>query len=308
MAIDLRQLEYFLRVAQRKNISMAAADLGIAQPTLTKSIKLLEEQLGVRLFERLPRGVALTSFGQTMLRHAEAVHLHMKDAGDEIAAQRSGTTGTVVIGAGPTWLRRYLPTALSGTVAVHPGVRIRVEAGFDEALLRALRQGELDLVVAEIPSPEDRQDLDVMTLTSDRLGVCCRRGHPLAKRPRVSMRDLLQYPWIKPPHSTRAHRRLDAFFVASDLPPPKSVLESASVALQLNVLRQSDALASTVSKTLDTPEGKGLVMLNVPGLALSRDAGVITRKGGWLSPAASHVIGELKAVCATEATGRRADP
>jgi DNA-binding transcriptional LysR family regulator len=168
-------------------------------------------------------------------------------------------------------------------------VRIHVEAGFDEALLRALRRGELDLVVAEIPSSEDRQDIEVMALTSDRLGVCCRRGHPIAKRQRVNMRDL-QYPWIKPPHSTCAHRRLDAFFVASDLPPPKSVLESASVALQLNVLRQSDALARTVSKTLETPEGKGLVMLEVPGLALSRDAGVITGEAFCFGPQSSRKL------------------
>jgi Bacterial regulatory helix-turn-helix protein, lysR family len=70
--VDLRQLEYFLRVAQRKSISLAAADLNIAQPTLTKSIKLLEQQLGVRLFEWLPRGVVLTPFGPTLLRRAEA--------------------------------------------------------------------------------------------------------------------------------------------------------------------------------------------------------------------------------------------
>src|SRR5215469_4705109 len=107
--MDFRQLEYFLRVAQRKNISLAAADLNIAQPTLTKSIKLLEDRLGVKLFERLPRGVALTPFGQTLLRHAEAVHVQIRDAGQEIAAQRSGTVGTVAIGAGPTWLRSYLP-------------------------------------------------------------------------------------------------------------------------------------------------------------------------------------------------------
>ena len=99
--MDLRQLEYFLRVAQRKNISIAAAELNITQPTLTKSIKLLEDQLGVKLFDRLPRGVALTSFGVTLLRHAEAVHVQMKDAGNELTALRSGTFGTVMIGAGP---------------------------------------------------------------------------------------------------------------------------------------------------------------------------------------------------------------
>lgn len=302
--MDFRQLEYFLRVAQRKNISLAAADLNVAQPTLTKSIKLLEEQLGVKLFERLPRGVSLTSFGITLLRHAEAVHVQLKDAGDEIAAQRSGAVGMVVIGAGPTWLRRYLPVALAHTMSAHPLIRVRIEAGFDEALLRALRQGELDFVVAEIPSPEDRRDFETLTLTSDRLGVCCRLGHPLTRRRRVSMHDLLQYPWIKPPHATRAHRRLDALFVANDLPPPSSMLESGSVALQFNVLRQSDALATTVSKTLQTAEGEGLVMLNIPELALMREAGIISRKDGWVSPAAAGIIGALKAACAAEPTAR----
>jgi len=118
------------------------------------------------------------------------------------------------------------------------------------------------------------------------------------------MRDLLQYPWIKPPHATRAHRRLDALFVSNDLPPPKGMLESGSVALQLNVLRHSDALATTVSKTLQSPEGDGLVMLNVPELALSREAGLIMRKSSWISPAAAGIVDALKCICA-EGTGRR---
>ena len=77
-------------------------------------------------------------------------------------------------------------------------------------------------------------------------------------------------------------------------------IESGSLALLLNVVRQSDALTYMVSKTLATREGEGLVMLNVPGLTLSREAGIITRRGGWLSPAALHVIEELKIVCAAE--------
>jgi DNA-binding transcriptional LysR family regulator len=125
--VELRQLEYFLRVAQRKSISLAAADLNIALPTLTKSIKLLEQQLGVRLFEWLPPGVVLTPFGPMLLRRAEAVHVQVKDAGQEIAAQRNGSIGAVAIGAAPTWLRCHLPAALARTIFVHPGVHIRVD-------------------------------------------------------------------------------------------------------------------------------------------------------------------------------------
>jgi DNA-binding transcriptional LysR family regulator len=298
--MDLRQLEYFLRVAQRKNISTAAADLNITQPTLTKSIKLLEDQLGVKLFDRLPRGVALTTFGQTLLRHAEAVHVQVKDAGREVSALRTGTSGTVAIGAGPTWLRRHLPLALARVIAKHPAVHVQISGSFDETLLRALRQGELDFVVAETPSPEEQQDLEVTRLTSDTLGVCCRAGHPLASRRNPTMHDLLAYPWVKPPRLTRAQRRLNALFEANDLPPPQGAIESGSMALLLNVVRNSDALTFQVSKTLDTREGEGLIMLSVPGLTLSREAGIVTRKGGWLSPAALHVIEELKIICAAE--------
>jgi LysR family transcriptional regulator of gallate degradation len=228
------------------------------------------------------------------------VHLQVKDAGNEIAALRSGTFGTVMIGAGPAWLRRHLPVAVARVIAKHPAIHIQIDGSFDETLLRALRQGELDFVVAEIPSPEDQQDLEIMRLTSDRLGVCCRARHPLASRRGLKMRDLLLYPWVKPPRVTRAQRRLNALFVANDLPPPRGAVESGSMALLLNVLRHSDALTFMVSKTLQTREGEGLVMLNVPGLTLSREAGIVTRRGGWLSPAALHVIEELKVICAAE--------
>ena len=298
--MDLRQLEYFLRVAQCRNISTAATELNITQPTLTKSIKLLEQQLGVKLFDRLPRGVALTPYGATLLRHAEAVHVQVKDARDEITARRNGTFGIVRIGAGPAWLRRHLPLALARAIEKHPDIRIQVDGSFDETLFRALRQSELDFVVAEIPASEDRQDLVVTSLTADRLGVCCRAGHPLARRRNVKMQDLLQFPWMKPPRVTRAQSRLNALFVANDLPAPMGTIESGSLTLLLNVVRQSDALTYMVSKTLSTREGEGLVMLNVPGLMLSREAGIVTRRGGWLSPAAQHIIDELKVVCAAE--------
>jgi len=299
--MDLRQLEYFRRVAQRRNISLAAAELNITQPSLTKSIKLLEKELGVRLFDRLARGVELTDYGHAFLRHAEAIRVQIGDASSEIAALRSGNHGTVSVGAGPAWLRRHLPLAVAETVSRHPRVRIRVGGGFDEELFRALRRGDYDFVVAELPQAEDRRGLEVRPLAADDLGVCCRAGHPLARRRRIAPQDLLHYPWVLLPRTTRAQRRLTALFSAQDLTPPQNVVETSSHAFLLNMLRGSDALSFTASRTVDIEEGAGLVMLNVPQLRIRREAGIVLRRGGFLSPAAQHLIERLAVIC-------RADP
>jgi DNA-binding transcriptional LysR family regulator len=299
--MDLRQLEYFRRVAQRRNISLAAAELNITQPSLTKSIKLLEKELGVRLFDRLARGVELTDYGHAFLRHAEAIRVQLGDASSEIAVLRSGNHGTVSVGAGPAWLRRHLPLAVAETVSRHPRVRIRVGGGFDEELFRALRRGDYDFVVAELPQAEDRRGLEVRPLAADDLGVCCRAGHPLARQRRIAPQDLLHYPWVLLPRTTRAQRRLTALFSAQDLTPPQNVVETSSHAFLLNMLRGSDALSFTASRTVDIEEGAGLVMLNVPQLRIRREAGIVLRRGGFLSPAAQHLIERLAVIC-------RADP
>jgi LysR family transcriptional regulator of gallate degradation len=287
--MDLRQLDHFLRVARRGNITLAAADLGITQPSLTKSIRQLESELGVRLFNRLARGVELTDYGQSLVRHAEAIRVQIADASAELAALRSGAFGAVSVGAGPAWLSRNLPLAVARTVARHPGLRIRVGGGFDEELFRNLRRGAFDFVVAELPQAEDRRSLEVRPLTSDELGVCCRAGHPLARRRRLAAGNLLDFPWVLLSRTTRAQRRLAARFTVHDLVPPQNVVETDSHGFLLNLLRDSDALTFAASRTLETAEGAGLTMLKVPRLTVRREAGVVLRRGGFLSSTAEHL-------------------
>jgi LysR family transcriptional regulator of gallate degradation len=298
--MDLRQLVYFVKVARCRSITAAAAELNIAQPSLTKSIRLLEQELGVSLFDRLPRGVELTPYGESLFRHAEAIQVEFQDALDELENLRGGIVGDVKVGAGPAWLRRHLPNAIARTIAANPGVRIHVRGGFDDALVRGLRHGELDFVVAEMPSEDKARDLRLIPLSSDDLGVCCRQGHPLAHKRSVQPAALLSFPWIMPPHSTRAQRRLEALFISHNLSPPESAVETDSMAFLLQFLRHSDALTFTVHTTLRTAEGEGLVMLKVPALRASRAAGVIARRTGWLSPAANAIITHLTAICAED--------
>jgi len=179
-SMNIRQLEHFLTIAECRSMTLAAAQLGISQPTLTKTVRALELELGVKLLDRMPRGVELTPYGRSLLRHAEAIRVQFGEAKSEIAWLRQGAYGTVLIGAGPAWLRRHLPNAVAAAVTKNPSIRIRIEGGFDDALLRSLRQGELDMVIAELPEPDAARDLRLQPLTSDRLCVCCRKGHPLA--------------------------------------------------------------------------------------------------------------------------------
>ena len=298
--MNLRQLDHFLAIVRHLSITAAAAELGVTQPTLTKSIRALEQELGTALFQRLPRGVTLTDSGRSLMRRAQIVQVQLRDAVEEIEDLRGGTAGRVTIGAGPAWLRRHLPEALARVLARKPALKARIEGGFDDALLRALRRGEVDLVIAELPAPEQVLDLELRSLTTEILGVCCRAGHPLVADRMIEPAQLLPFAWVMPPQSTRAHHRLRALFVIAGLPPPEPMVETESMTFLLQMLRHTDALTFTVSTSLRSHQGEGLVMLEVPRLALTREAGVITRRDGWLSPAASAVIDELVAICEAE--------
>jgi LysR family transcriptional regulator of gallate degradation len=295
--VDLRQLDYFLKVVERRSLTAAAADLRVTQPTLTKSIRQLEESLGVALLERLPRGVEPTAFGTVLARHARLVGVQLKDAAAEIEGLRSGRMGLVAIGAGPAWLRRQLPLAVTRAQAARPGLEVHLTGGFDDGLLRALRQGDLDFVVAELPEPSTAPDLALMELAADDLGVICRSGHALVGRPGLTPADLVTYPWILPAGNTRARRRLDALFVGRGLGAPTAAIETDSMAFMLATIRLSDGIGYSTSRLLTLDEGSGLAMLEVEGLNGRRVAGVISRREARLSPAARAIVDELVAIC-----------
>ncbi|HET8762335.1 MAG TPA: LysR substrate-binding domain-containing protein [Gemmatimonadales bacterium] len=298
--MNLRQLDQFLAVAHAGSFTAASADLGVAQPSLTKSIRSIERELGARLFERLPRGVVLTPAGQAFRRHAERVGVQLQDAMREVTSLMGDTSGTVVVGAGPSWLRRLLPQAAANAMKSHPSLRLSVLGGFDDVLVKALRAGALDFVVAELPPEDSAKDLTLQALTSDRLTVLCREGHPLAGTSQPPLGELLAFPWVMPPATTRAQQRLNALFVAADLPPPNIVAETESLAFLLQLLLASDTLTFSVSSTTSLPEAAGTVMLDVPQLRAERSAGIITRRHGWTSQGARTIIEELQMLCRPE--------
>jgi LysR family transcriptional regulator of gallate degradation len=294
--VNLRQLEYVLAIARCRSFTAAAEEIGIAQPTLTRSVRALEEEFGADLFDRLARGVVPTEVGRAVIRHAETINLQVRDVVDEVSMLRGRAGGQVSIGAGPTWLRLFLPQAVARVISNNPSLRVSVDGGSDDALLRALRSGDVDFILAELPSPELGRDLDMRELISDTLVVCCRQAHALATRQAIGLKDLLAYPWIMPPIQSRGRQRLGALFVASDLPVPDIAVETESLAFMVQMVLHSDALTLMVRTNVQFVENNHVVALDVPELTAKRDAGLILRKGAWVSPGAQLVIDEVKRI------------
>ena len=134
----------FLAAVRHGNLTEAAAELGVSQPALSKSIKALERAVGVRLLDRGRFGVAPTPAGEALLQHGQVVEAELRSAVSTIDALKGARGGHVLVGCGPTEANRLLPQALLRLGETHPGLRVTALYGLNESLMPWVQLGEVD--------------------------------------------------------------------------------------------------------------------------------------------------------------------
>ncbi|MCB5180936.1 LysR family transcriptional regulator [Streptomyces antimicrobicus] len=219
----------FLRVARDSSFTAAARTLGYTQSAVSRQIQTLEDEWGVPLFDRLPRGVRLTEAGRVLLPHAEAVEARLATARAEIEALRTLAAGRLRIGAFATADAQLLPSALAAFRARHPGVRVTRAEGLSAGLLQLLTAGELDLAV--VTAPEGAPDgVELHHLLDERMYVALPRSHPLAGRTDVRLAELADEEWIA--GSTRPEQTLMRTAVADGFRPRPGFVVAEWIAKQ----------------------------------------------------------------------------
>lgn len=221
--IQSRKFRYFLAAADHLHFSSAAKTLHISQPALSRAIRQLEDRLGVPLFDRTANGVVLTRYGELLARRVGQMQLEADHTLAELEAIKSGSGGTLRIGAGPIWLRVFLPPVVHSMQRQNPKLRVECLAGVIDSLLPALLNGKIDVMCGDLDFP-DHPEVSTLHLTDVEFVVIASKTHPLACKDVVTPLELAQFPWLTMKGHYSMRNRVSAFFAAQNMDPPKSSL------------------------------------------------------------------------------------
>ncbi|GLW52969.1 LysR family transcriptional regulator [Kitasatospora phosalacinea] len=196
--MDMVWLEVFRTAARLGSFTAAGGQLGWTQSAISRQIAALEGELGVQLFDRLPRGVALTEHGRTLLPHAEALLDRLDGTRRDLAALTGLAAGRLRLGAFDSANAALVPAALAAFRSAHPAVAPTLTEGLSGALLDLLADGAIDLalVTAYPEHPYDTERFELHRLVDDPVLVAVPRTHPLARRRRLRLAELAGEPWI----------------------------------------------------------------------------------------------------------------
>ena len=297
--MELRSAQYFQAICEEGSFRGAADRLGVTQPTLSKAIRRLEDEIGAVLFDRGRRGVSLTVYGHSFLRHAKAVAASTADVRSEIDALRRGTTGKVSVGIGPSWISYGLAEAIRRLREEKPGVRVRIVRGMDDELKALLRSGNVDLALAVLPDAHTETDLVGEALLNDRYGIIACKTHPLQGR-KVRLPELIDYPWMLSNSEATITRRLRNIFNLEGLALPEPVIECDIHAIRYALMQNSLYLSVQALDHFHSMGVKGIAPLDLDHTAWNRTAGLITRRSAEPNPSAIHLIGLIRECCVAD--------
>src|SRR5690348_8426616 len=180
MALNLHHLRVFAVVGQLGGIGVAARAIGVSQPAISRSIRDLEAELGLKILERGPNGVVLTAAGRELYEHAQAVIAAERAAEEAMSAVRGLARGTLHVGASTTIATYLLPPLIGAFTRAHPGIELRLSAVHTRMLVPLVRQHQVDIALAEAPVADRR--IVARRWITDEMVVIAAPSHPLAQR------------------------------------------------------------------------------------------------------------------------------
>lgn len=194
MHFDLIDLKIFARVTECKSITKGAERMHLSLPAVSARIKELEQQSGVRLLYRTPKGVALTPAGQALFQHALTILTQVEHLKDDMQRFGEGVSGHIRIFANTTAVADFMPEVLSQYLSMHPNVDIDLQERLTPEIIRGVLDGTTDLGI--ISGPVDVEGLERHHFSTDRLMLALPPKHPLSEHAAVKFVDAHEFDFV----------------------------------------------------------------------------------------------------------------
>jgi DNA-binding transcriptional LysR family regulator len=297
--LKTRQMFLLIALDDVRNIHQAALDTNMSQPAASKMLKDIEELFGVPFFERLPRGIRPTLYGDTMIRHVRMALDNLSQGQDSIATLQAGLSGQVNIGVIITPSMTLVPRAIARTKGEAPRLCIGIDVDTSDVLVEQLKQGQLDFLIARVLEQEDESNLLYEDLSEETECAVARIGHPMLARRDLTLKDLADASWILSPRGSILRHRFDMMFRRSDLETPSNVVETTAMSVILSLLQQTDFLHVMPAEVARYyVQSNELAMLPIDLPCKMDSFGIIMRRDHVLSPGANLLLKHVRALAA----------
>jgi LysR family transcriptional regulator, hydrogen peroxide-inducible genes activator len=291
--MELHQLRYFIAIAETASFSRAAERCHVSQPSLSQQIKKLEERLGQRLFDRLGKKVALTEAGKLLLDRVSVIVAHIENAEREIRDSRDVLNKRLSIGALPTIAPYFVPPLVEHMVARYPDIELTIHEDLTKNLIAATASGELDLAIVALPINDPR--LQVKPFYTERLLVAMAKGHPLAKRRKLSLNQLAEERFIRLSDMHCLGEQVSSFCHDSKF-NPQVACHSAQIETLQSLVAQGFGLSFVPEMARKSRHSERIAYRSLSDFHLERTLAMITNRHRYLSRLATQLQSELTLV------------
>lgn len=253
--MDLRKLSIFSRVAELGSIQAAAAELHIAQPAVTIAVQKLQQELGVKLFNRVGRGIRITSEGEAVLQQAQQILAQVDALKQSVGERQQLLSGELSLSCPAMLATYFLPKPLGQFLSLHPQLRANINQDGTQNIRQQLLKGELDLGIVSLDKDTDHSALELAPLVKEQIVLCTPKQHPWAEKKSISLAQLDGTPMVLYEQGYYLREHFSQLCVAQDVAP--------DVRLQTNFL---PLLISSVKEGMGTTIGLKMMATQESGL------------------------------------------
>ena len=286
MKIEPRYLLQLAAVLECGTFSEAAIKLGTTQPALSRTIAILEKQIGAPLFERRRRPLVATEVGRELAGYGRMIMAAAEQAAHRIENVSAGEFGRIRLGAPPFFCNRLLSRMVAGFLQQRPGVRIVLSPDYTPVAQAKIMEDRLDLIICPISLIDRSLDLVIEHLIDDQNVIVCRANHPLLDRASLTAEDLEVATWVS--HATDSALHTDTLDALTSFGVNRVTFpfQSESAGAVVSVLQATDFLSLLPRSSVqdDVSEGK-LAILPFPIAIPGRAIGIVHHSKLVLTPA-----------------------